>query len=172
MDFPGEGEVLVTMTRDEILQAFDRMRVWQRGDQRAVHKPLLVLFALAKVIAGGTAMMDWNNIEPKLKELLEEFGPDGSGNSRHYPFWHLKTDGLWQLDGPTTHCSTIGTGQGQKAVQRAAVALDRQGNTVLVEVESAVRSGVAIAAKSQRTRDDAKQCSPKTRIGGGDCNSD
>lgn len=88
------------MTRDEIIQAFDRMRVWQRGDQRAVHKPLLVLFALAKVSAGSTAMIDWNEAEPRLKELLEEFGPDGSGNTRHYPFWHLQTDGLWQLDGP------------------------------------------------------------------------
>ena len=88
------------MTRNEILQAFDRMRVWQRGDQRAVHKPLLVLFALARVGAGGTATMDWNEAEPHLKELLEEFGPDGSGNSRHYPFWHLQTDGLWQLEGP------------------------------------------------------------------------
>lgn len=88
------------MTRDEILQAFDRMRVWQRGDQRAVHKPLLVLFALARVGAGGTATMDWNEAEPHLKELLEEFGQDGSGNSRHYPFWHLQTDGSWQLEGP------------------------------------------------------------------------
>ncbi|MCX7168391.1 MAG: HNH endonuclease [Rhodocyclales bacterium] len=90
------------MTRDDILQAFDRMRVWQRGDQRAVHKPLLVLFALARVGAGGTATMDWNDVEPHLKQLLEEFGPDGSGSSRHHPFWHLQTDGLWQLEGPTT----------------------------------------------------------------------
>jgi putative restriction endonuclease len=88
------------MTRDEIIQAFDRMRVWQRGDQRAVHKPLLVLFALAKVSPGSTAMMDWNEAEPRLKELLDEFGPDGSGQTRHYPFWHLKTDGLWKLEGP------------------------------------------------------------------------
>ncbi|MBK8118090.1 MAG: hypothetical protein IPK39_01730 [Sulfuritalea sp.] len=88
------------MTRNEILQAFDRMRVWQRGDQRAVHKPLLVLFALARVGAGRTATMDWNEAEPHLKELLEEFGPDGSGNSRHYPFWHLQTDGFRQLEGP------------------------------------------------------------------------
>ncbi len=88
------------MTRDEILQAFDRMRVWQRGDQRAVHKPLLVLFALAKVDAGDTATVDWNDAEPHLKALLEEFGPDGSGSSRHHPFWHLQTDGLWQLEGP------------------------------------------------------------------------
>lgn len=88
------------MTRDEILRAFDRMRVWQRGDQRAVHKPLLVLFALAKVGAGDTATMDWNDVEPRLKALLDEFGPDGSGASRHHPFWHLQTDGLWQLNGP------------------------------------------------------------------------
>ncbi|MDP1611515.1 MAG: HNH endonuclease [Sulfuritalea sp.] len=88
------------MTRDDILQAFDRMRVWQRGDRRAVHKPLLVLFALARVGAGATALMDWNDVEPRLKALLDEFGPDGSGSSRHHPFWHLQTDGLWQLEGP------------------------------------------------------------------------
>lgn len=88
------------MTRDDILQAFDRMRVWQRGDRRAVHKPLLVLFALARVGAGETALMDWNDAEPRLKALLDEFGPDGSGSSRHHPFWHLQTDGLWQLQGP------------------------------------------------------------------------
>jgi len=34
------------MTRAELLSAFDRIRVWQRGDRRAVHKPLLVLLAL------------------------------------------------------------------------------------------------------------------------------
>lgn len=76
------------------------MRVWQRGDQRAVHKPLLVLFALARVGVGDTATMDWNEVEPRLKALLNEFGPDGAGNSRHHPFWHLQTDGLWQLEGP------------------------------------------------------------------------
>lgn len=88
------------MTRDDIIQAFDRMRVWQQGDRRAVHKPLLVLHALAKVSSGGTAMEDWSDAEPRLKALLNEFGPDGSGRTRHYPFWHLQTDGLWQLEGP------------------------------------------------------------------------
>lgn len=88
------------MTRDEVLQAFDSIRVWQRGDQRAVHKPLLALYALSKVGAGREAMVDWNVLEPELKRLLEEFGPNGSATSRHYPFWHFQTDGLWQLDGP------------------------------------------------------------------------
>lgn len=88
------------MTREQIISAFDRMRVWQRGDQRAVHKPLLVLIALARVASGGAPMIDWVEAEPRLKALLEEFGPAGSAGSRHYPFWHLRTDKLWQLNGP------------------------------------------------------------------------
>jgi putative restriction endonuclease len=76
------------------------IRVWTNGDRRAVHKPLLVLLALSRVNDVTAQTMDWNDAEPLLKILLEEFGPDGSSNTRHYPFWHLQTDGLWQLDGP------------------------------------------------------------------------
>ncbi|MBI5860715.1 MAG: HNH endonuclease [Rhodocyclales bacterium] len=88
------------MTRDQILRAFDSIRVWRQGDRRAVHKPLLVLFALGKIGSGETAMLDWNDVEPCLKELLDEFGPDGSSKNRHNPFWHLRTDNLWALAGP------------------------------------------------------------------------
>jgi len=88
------------MTRDELLTAFDRIRVWQRGDQRAVHKPLLVLLALARLARGEPPMVEFAALENKLKDLLEEFGPAGCEVTRHYPFWHLRTDGLWQLTGP------------------------------------------------------------------------
>ena len=88
------------MTRDEVIAAFNAIRVWQNGDRRAVHKPLLVLLALSRVNDVASQTMDWNEAEPLLKSLLEEFGPDGSASTRHYPFWHLQTDGLWQLDGP------------------------------------------------------------------------
>ena len=88
------------MTRDQLLAAFDRIRVWQRGDQRAVHKPLLVLLALARLARGEPPMVEFAALENKLKELLEEFGPSGSEATRHNPFWHLRTDGLWQLTGP------------------------------------------------------------------------
>ncbi len=42
MGHTGQGEVLV-MTRDEVIAAFNAIRVWQNGDRRAMHKPLLVL---------------------------------------------------------------------------------------------------------------------------------
>ena len=88
------------MTREEVIQAFNAIRVWQNAERRAVHKPLLVLLALSRVHAAAAPTMDWNEAEPLLKALLEEFGPDGSAGTRHYPFWHLQTDGLWQLQGP------------------------------------------------------------------------
>ena len=99
MGNPGKGEILA-MTRDEVISAFNAIRVWQNGDRRAVHKPLLVLLALSRVNEVAAQSIDWNDAEPLLKTLLEEFGPDGSSNTRHYPFWHLQTDGLWLLEGP------------------------------------------------------------------------
>lgn len=87
------------MTRDEILQAFDRIRVWQRHDQRAPHKPLLILYELGRIARGEPAEIEYNDIEPELQGLLEEFGPSGAKSSRHYPFWHLQSDGFWELQG-------------------------------------------------------------------------
>jgi hypothetical protein len=77
------------MTRDEILAAFDRIRVWQQGDRRAVHKPLLVLLALGRLLRGESPVVEFAGIEDKLGKLLEEFGPSGSEKTRHNPHLHL-----------------------------------------------------------------------------------
>lgn len=91
------------MTRTQILHAFDRIRVWQQGDKRAPHKPLLVLLALGRLQRGETSVIEFSQIDVSLKTLINEFGPSGAGKNRHLPFWHLATDdagGLWQLTGP------------------------------------------------------------------------
>ncbi|MCP5276966.1 MAG: HNH endonuclease [Thiobacillus sp.] len=91
------------MTRTQILDAFDRIRVWQQGDKRAPHKPLLVLLALGRLQRGESPLAEFSQIDAPLKELIDEFGPSGAGKNRHLPFWHLATDdagGLWQLAGP------------------------------------------------------------------------
>lgn len=89
--------------RTEILSAFTRLKIFQRGEQRAVHKPLLVLFALGRIAKGDERLMDFATTEGELKRLLQEFGPSSAASTRHYPFWHLATDAdgaLWQLHGP------------------------------------------------------------------------
>ncbi|MBU1664189.1 MAG: HNH endonuclease [Gammaproteobacteria bacterium] len=91
------------MSRIQVLQAFDRIRVWQQGDKRAPHKPLLVLLALGRLQRGEAPFAEFNQIDAPLKTLIDEFGPSGAGKNRHLPFWHLASDdagGLWQLTGP------------------------------------------------------------------------
>src|SRR4051812_13784975 len=98
MGHSGQSGVLdhaMSLTESELLEAFEGIRVWQRGGRRAVHKPLLVLFALGSLWRGEPAIMSFAQIEPALRKLLEQFGPSSALTSVHYPFWHLQTDGLW-----------------------------------------------------------------------------
>jgi putative restriction endonuclease len=87
----------------EVLDAFENIRRAQRAGVYAPHKPLLILLALARVQRGEPRLVEFTGVDAPLKQLLEEFGPSSAAKSRHYPFWHLATDGngaLWELSGP------------------------------------------------------------------------
>lgn len=90
----------MSSSSQDVLQAFDRIRVFQRGEQRAVHKPLLILLALSRIAQGLPRTMHFSEIEASLRQLLTEFGPSSAPKTPHNPFWHLRTDGLWQIEGP------------------------------------------------------------------------
>jgi len=90
-------------TAIEVLDAFENIRRAQRAGVYAPHKPLLILLALARVQRGEPRMVEFTAIDSPLTQLLAEFGPSSAAKSRHYPFWHLATDGhgaLWDLSGP------------------------------------------------------------------------
>jgi putative restriction endonuclease len=85
------------VTRDEVLEAFDRLAVWRRGDQRAPHKPLLVLYALGRLARGDTDAVPFREVDGDLTGLLREFGPSRQSYHPEYPFWRLQNDGVWQV---------------------------------------------------------------------------
>lgn len=89
----------MSLGESEILRKFDEIRVWRQGDRRAVHKPLLVLLMLGRLVLGDTKAR-FEEIEQDFQRLLERFGPSSAAASRQYPFWHLRSDGLWVLEGP------------------------------------------------------------------------
>jgi len=60
---------------NEALRFLDRIIVWKRGDERAPHKPLLVLYALAKCLRGDARMVPFDVVDEDLRRLLLEFGP-------------------------------------------------------------------------------------------------
>src|SRR6476660_3917023 len=82
---------------DAMLEQFRGLNVWRRGDERAPHKPLLVLFALAKLQAGAARLIRFDEVENPLSRLLEDFGPPRKSVHPELPFYHLQCDGIWEI---------------------------------------------------------------------------
>lgn len=91
------------MTREEIIKKFQNLNVWKKGDQRAAHKPLLVLYAIGKLLRDGSRLISYADIEEDLRNLLKEFGPWKSNHRPQYPFWRLRKekDKVWEI--PNAH---------------------------------------------------------------------
>ena len=86
------------LTPGELRARVASLSVWTQGDQRAPHKPLLLLYALARFQQGQTRL-PFTAVEEPVRELLDTFGSPRAYHHPSYPFWRLQTDGLWTLDG-------------------------------------------------------------------------
>jgi putative restriction endonuclease len=62
------------MDSEATLERFDRLAVWTRGDQRASHKPLVVLYALGHWSCGEQTDIPFGEVDSDLTQLLKEFG--------------------------------------------------------------------------------------------------
>ncbi len=80
----------------DILDRFARINIWKRGSERAPHKPLLLLYALAALQRGEDRLIPFARIEENVGRLLHDFGPPRATRPE-YPFWHLQSDGLWEI---------------------------------------------------------------------------
>ena len=88
------------MNDQDILQQFEHINTWQRKGVRAPHKPLLMLLALGEIQRGNTGFIPYSTIEPRLKELLIDFGPPRKIIYTSFPFIRLANDALWQFNKP------------------------------------------------------------------------
>ncbi len=88
------------MNESALLQQFDKMKTWKSQGVRAPHKPLLILLALGEVQRGNNSFIPYATIEPKLKELLQDFGPPRKTIYTSFPFIRLANDQLWQFNKP------------------------------------------------------------------------
>jgi len=92
-------------------QAIANITIWRKGEQRAPHKPLLLLYVLANYQQGHTRLFDYGTeVHGQLLSLLERFGPDRKEHYPNMPFWRLKGDGFWDLENSEL-CSTTGSKQ-------------------------------------------------------------
>lgn len=84
--------------KEQIIKRFRSLAIWNKGGQRAPHKPLLCLLAISKVLEGTQRLLPFRMIEKTLSELLFSFGPPRKVCHPEYPFWSLKNDeAIWEL---------------------------------------------------------------------------
>ncbi len=72
------------------------LSVFQMNGNRAPHKPLLILYALGKMLKKGKRLIQFSEIDTEYKKILNDFSPWRSCRPI-YPFWYLQNDGLWEI---------------------------------------------------------------------------
>jgi putative restriction endonuclease len=87
----------VPLDRETLFARFDGIRQFARGGRRAPHKPLLLLYALARLKHDRQTEIRFNATETIVNPLLRSYGPWGSGAHVSYPYGRLVNDGLWHL---------------------------------------------------------------------------
>ncbi len=85
------------MNRREFLQRIERINVWRRREERAPHKPLLLLLALGRVLHRRERLAAYELIEDQLNSLLQNFGPPRKARHPEFPFGRLPADELWEV---------------------------------------------------------------------------
>ena len=82
-----------------LLDRFHAIRTWKRGDQRAPHKPLLILLALGRLQQGEGRLVPFRDVEEPLGDLLRRYGVTAGKQHPDNPFWYMRNDGLWEIPG-------------------------------------------------------------------------
>ena len=95
------------MTREEIIDAFSGLAMWARRGVRAPHKPLLVLYAIGQLLQGKDGV-GFHDVERHLTGLLRDFGPPRRTQHPEDPFWRLRNDGVWEVQGQRPRTTAAG----------------------------------------------------------------
>ena len=82
----------------DLLQRLAKLNVDRSHGQRKPHKPLLFLLALQRLVVRGEREVAFVNVERTLRPLLDLYAPPVKGSHQPaLPYWHLQTDGVWEL---------------------------------------------------------------------------
>ena len=84
----------------DLLNRVQKIRVGSRHGRRSPHKPLLLLLSIGRHLNGYERLATFGDIEGDLNRLIRRFGLPDSRENAYHPFWHLRNDGLWQIDRP------------------------------------------------------------------------
>ncbi|MFE9458209.1 HNH endonuclease [Streptomyces californicus] len=85
--------------RHDLLRALASLKTHTREQRSSRHKPITLLWAIGRLAAGRERMVEWPRFRQEVAPLLRDFGLADSRVTPEYPFWHLRSSGLWDVAG-------------------------------------------------------------------------
>ena len=85
------------------IQRLLAIKTYQRGGQRAVHKPLLLLDTLGRYAQGSARLIPFAEFFHDLPAMAAMIGQGSANFHVEMPFWRLQADGIWQVE----HAETL-----------------------------------------------------------------
>ncbi|MFJ4704139.1 HNH endonuclease [Streptomyces anulatus] len=75
------------------------VRPARRAGGTALHRPVLLLWALGQAMAGEPRMQPWSTTRDAVAPLMEKYAQAEDGvDATRYPYWALLRDDLWIVD--------------------------------------------------------------------------
>lgn len=90
---------LEELTASELMSRLRSLKVHSKKGRASRHKPLALLWGISRVAAGKPRLASWREFRAETGGLLAEFGHPESSVTPEYPFWHLRTSQLWDVQG-------------------------------------------------------------------------
>jgi putative restriction endonuclease len=81
----------------DFFERLDKLNTYRKGNQRAPHKPLYILYLIASIQQGQPRLHKFASIEANLVEALQRFGLANKSQHAHYPFWRLQNDNIAEV---------------------------------------------------------------------------
>ncbi|MEU5197153.1 HNH endonuclease signature motif containing protein [Streptomyces scabiei] len=84
----------------DLIKRIGELRPAHRPTGQHLHRPLLLLWAIAQAVHGRPREQPWSAVREEVAPLLKAFtGASGSDQDVLYPFWALQKDNLWEVTG-------------------------------------------------------------------------
>ncbi|MEW1631180.1 HNH endonuclease [Streptomyces sp. NPDC089173] len=95
---------------EDVLGALRNLQTHIKDRRPSRHKPITLLWAIGRLAAEQEDTRDhlvgWQTFREEVGPLLRDFGLPDSRVTPQYPFWHLRSSGLWDVEGIDTRGST------------------------------------------------------------------
>lgn len=82
---------------DEFLERLRKLKQHHSAGMRARHKPILLLYALARMKHYGAERISYREARDQVAPLLMRYGPPGTRARVSDPFSRLESDRIWVL---------------------------------------------------------------------------